>query len=97
MASRNVYNYKKALTVPFMVQKLWRGVTLENPVELSKIIVFGTTVFLFMTVLRHLMWFFSLMKGVKVAAYVLIPIGTVMLWDKIEPDGMKISAYIFDC
>ncbi|MBL1228944.1 hypothetical protein IW492_06825 [Enterococcus sp. BWB1-3] len=96
MKTKELYNYKKALTVPFMIQKLWRGFTLENPVELTKIMVFGVTLLLLLTVFRPVMWLFSLIKGLSFAAYILIPIGAVFLWGKIEPDGLKISVYMID-
>ena len=96
MENKELYNYKKALSVPFMIQKLWRGFTLENPIELTKVIVFGGTLLLLVTVLRPVMWLLGLVKGLSFAGYVLIPIGAVLLWGKIEPDGLKISVYLID-
>ena len=96
MKEKRIYNYNKALTIPFMIQKLWRGFTLENPLELNKVLVFGIAVLLLLTVFRPVMWLFSFIKGLDFAVYILIPVGSVMLWDKIKPDGLKISVYIMD-
>ncbi|WYJ90251.1 hypothetical protein A5888_002007 [Enterococcus sp. 9E7_DIV0242] len=96
MQKKGLYNYKKALLLPFMIQKLWRGFTLENPIELTKIIVFGGTLVLLFTVFRPLMWLLGLVKGLSFAGYLLIPIGAVMLWEQVEPDGLKIPVYVID-
>lgn len=96
MKQKKLYNYKRALTVPFMIQKLWRGFTLENPLELTKVAVFGLSVLSLFTVFRPLLWLFSFIPGLNIAAYILIPIGMVMLWDRLEPDGLKIHEYVID-
>lgn len=96
MRNKQLYNYKKALVLPFMIQKLWRGFTLENPIELTKILVFGGTLFLLFTVFRPMMWLFGMVKGLKFASYLLIPTGAVMLWEQVEPDGLKIPIYVID-
>ena len=96
MRKKQLYNYKKALLLPFMIQKLWRGFTLENPVELTKILVFGGTLLLLFTVFRPVMWLLGLIKGLSFAGYILIPMGVVMLWEQVEPDGLKIPVYVID-
>lgn len=96
MKKKKLFNYKKALTVPFMIQKLWRGFTLENPLELTKVVVFGGTLIALFTVLRPLMLLLGVLKGLDIAAYILLPVGMVMLWDKLEPDGLKIPQYVID-
>lgn len=96
MRKKQLYNYKKALLLPFMIQKLWRGFTLENPVELTKILVFGGTLLLLFTVFRPIMWLLGLVKGLSFAGYILIPMGVVMLWEQVEPDGLKIPVYVVD-
>lgn len=96
MRKKQLYNYKKALLLPFMIQKLWRGFTLENPIELTKILVFGGTLLLLFTVFRPVMWLLGLVKGLSFAGYLLIPMGVVMLWEQVEPDGLKIPIYVVD-
>ncbi|MHC5217951.1 TcpE family conjugal transfer membrane protein [Enterococcus sp. LJL128] len=96
MKQKNLYNYKKALTVPFMIQKLWRGFTLENPVEITKMAVFGFTILSLFTIFRPFMWLLGFIPGLSLAGYILIPVGVVMLWDKLEPDGLKIHDYVID-
>lgn len=96
MKQKNLYNYKKALTVPFMIQKLWRGFTLENPLELTKIAVFGLSIVSLFTIFKPLIWLFSFIPGFSIAAYILIPIWVVMLYDRLEPDGLKIHEYVID-
>lgn len=93
---RKLYNYKRALTVPFMVQKLWRGFTLENPLELTKVAVYGLSVISLFTIFKPLIWLFSFIPGLSIAAYILIPVGVVMLYDRLEPDGLKIHEYVID-
>lgn len=96
MREKKLYNYKKALVLPLMIQKLWRGFSLENPIELTKIVVFGGTLLLLFTVFRPLMWVLGMVKGLRFAGYILIPIGVVMLWGRVEPDGLKIPIYVID-
>lgn len=96
MKTKKLFNYKKALTVPFMIQKLWRGFTLENPIELTKVLVYGLTLLLLFTVFRPVMAVLGIIKGLDIATYILLPIGLVMLWDKVEPDGLKIPQYLTD-
>ncbi|MGL4695252.1 TcpE family conjugal transfer membrane protein [Enterococcus larvae] len=96
MWEKKLYNYKKALLLPFMIQKLWRGFTLENPVELTKILVFGGVLLLLLTVFRPIMWLLGMIPGLKFAGYLLIPTGAVLLWEQVEPDGLKIPIYAAD-
>lgn len=96
MKQKKLYNYKRALTVPFMVQKLWRGFTLENPLELTKVAVFGLSLLSLFTIFRPIVWLFGFIPGLNIAAYILIPIGFVMLYDRLEPDGLKIHEYVID-
>lgn len=96
MKQKKLYNYKRALTVPFMIQKLWRGFTLENPLELNKVAVFGLSILSLFTIFRPLIWFLNFIPGLSIAAYILIPIGVVMLYDRLEPDGLKIHEYVID-
>ncbi|MBL1226503.1 TcpE family conjugal transfer membrane protein [Enterococcus sp. BWR-S5] len=96
MKQKKLYNYKRALTVPFMVQKLWRGFTLENPLELTKVAVFGLSLISLFTIFRPVVWLLGFIPGLNLAAYILIPIGVVMLYDRLEPDGLKIHEYVID-
>lgn len=93
---KRVFNYKKALNAPYLIQKLWKGFSLENPIKAEKLVViFGTFVFL-LTFGRPLMNFLGMIKGVDWAAYVLIPLGVMLAWDKANPDELKITQYVLD-
>ena len=96
MKSKKLYNYRESLSVPYMVQKLWRGFTLNNPIEVTKFAVFGIAIIAMFTILEPVMALFDIIPGLKLAMMILFPAGIVILYDKVEPDGLKIHEYVID-
>lgn len=96
MKAKKLFNFKRALNSPYMIQKLYKGFTLENPIKVEKFVVFfGTWLFL-LTFGKPLMFILSLIPGLAWAGYLLIPIGVTLMWDRVEPDGLKITDYVLD-
>lgn len=96
MKRKNLYNYKKALNVPYMVQKLTKKFSLENPIKVTKIAVFALTLLSLFTIFKPLMIMLRVIPGLDLACYALIPISVTMMYDSVEPDGLKIYHYLWD-
>ena len=64
MKSKRLYNYKKALNVPFMVQRLWKNFTLTKPIPVTMFATFGLAVLAMFTILRPVFTFFEDRKSV---------------------------------
>lgn len=96
MKRKNLYNYKKALNVPYMVQKLTKKFSLENPIKVTKIAVFALTMLSLFTIFKPLMIMLGVIPGLDLACYALIPISVTMMYDSVEPDGLKIYHYLWD-
>lgn len=94
MQPKKLYNYKKALNMPYMVQKIWKDISLENPLEVMKIVVFFGTFLSLFTIFKPVMNLLGFIPGLNIALYILLPIVAVMVYTNVEPDGLKIPQYI---
>lgn len=96
MKHKPLYNYKDALNVPYMVQKIWKGFSLENPIEVTKFAVFGISIILMLTILKPVFALFNVIPGLKLAMQLSFPVVATLSYDKVEPDGLKIHEYGID-
>ena len=96
MKSKRLYNYKDSLTVPFMVQKLFRGFSLNSPIEISWFAVVGLSILAEFTLLSPVFTFLDVIPGLKLASMFLFPFGMSYLYHNVQPDGLKVHEYVID-
>mgnify|MGYP005983273697 CR=1 FL=1 len=89
---KQVFDYREPFQAPYMVREITKKIRLRNAISGQSIFVFGFTClfcgFLFYPFLGFTQLF--------VALCLLIPYGMVELFNRIEPDGKKVHAFLID-
>lgn len=94
---KQMYNYKKALNQPVLIQRITKNVTLNRPYEVFDMFIFVLgflLMFLVFAPISHLInaiipagWFVS---------YVIIPYFFVRFVKTVQPDGKNVFKYLLD-
>lgn len=96
MKNKGLYNYKRALTIPFMVQKLTKKFTLHKAIPITWFVTMGLSILAMFTILRPVFAIFDVITGLKLAVQIVFPFIVTHLYHTLEPDGLKIHEYVID-
>jgi len=89
---KQVFDYKEPFQAPYMVREITKKIRLKNAISGQSIFVFGFTSLFCLLILYPMIGFTQFL----IVACLVIPYGMVELFNRVEPDGKKVHAFLID-